>query len=441
MNIVVEKQPKCLATLRVEIPADKVAGERAKILAGYTSQAKLPGFRPGKAPQKVVEKRFQKEIGEELESRLFNESFDEALRKESLKVLDFGIPSNVTHTADGGFSFESTIVLAPDFTLPDYKGITVKVPSAAVSDELVDKEVDALRQRFANFEALEGRTAAQTGDFAVIDFTTTLDGKPLEEALGKQAGFLGGREGFWVRLDDESFLPGFAKELVGLEIGAQREVKLTMPEDFPLSDVRGKEVVFSVTLKELKESILPAFDEEFANKLLPGKSPEDVRNTIREHLSEQRKREIDELKVDQIVKHFDTAVEFEIPDALLQRETQGQANEMIQRAAQSGMTQEDLVAQQAEILENAGTQAKTNLKTNFILQEIARAENISVSDQELLQRLAGIAQARKTPIKKLIKEVQKNGQITGLRNSMLVGKAIDFLVEQAKVEETTESDA
>lgn len=440
MNIVVEKQPKCLATLRVEIPADKVAGERAKIVAGYTSQAKLPGFRPGKAPQKVVEKRFQKEIGEELESHLFNKSFDEALRKEDLKVLDFGVPSNVTHTVDGGFSFESTIVLAPEFSLPEYKGITVKVPSAEISDEAVEKEVNELRQRFANFEAIEGR-AAQSGDFAVIDFTTTLDGKSIEEVIGKSAGFLGGREGFWVKVDEASFLPGFAKQLEGLEVGGVREITLTLPEDFPLSDVRGKEVVFNVTLKELKQSILPEFDQEFANKLLPGKTPDEIRATIREHLAEQRKSQIEEIKVDQIVKHFDTAVEFEIPEALLERETQGQASQLIQRAAQSGLTQEDLVAQQSEILETAGTQAKTNLKTNFILQEIARAENISVSDQELLQRLAGVAQQRKTPLKKLIKEVQRNGQLQGLRNSMLVGKAIDFLVEQAKVEETTESDA
>lgn len=434
MNIVVEKQPKCLATLRVEIPAATVAGERAKIVAGYTSQAKLPGFRPGKAPQKVVEKRFQKEISEELESRLFNESFDEALRKEQIKVLDFGVPSNVTHAADGGFSFESTLVLAPDFTLPDYKGIAVTVPSATVADEQIDKEIDELRQRFANFENLEGR-AAQAGDFAVIDFTSTLDGKPVEEAIGKQAGFLGGREGFWVKLDEQSFLPGFAKQLEGLEIGGQREVKITMAEDFPLSDVRGKEIAFAVTLKELKQSVLPEFNEEFSSKLMPGKSPEDIRNIIREHLSDQRKREIDEIKVDQIVKHFDTTVDFDIPAELLARETAGQISQMVQSAAQSGLSQDDLAAQQGEITESASAQAKTNLKTNFILQEIARAENLTVSDQELLQRLAAIAQSRKTPLKKLIKEAQRNGQIQGLRNSMLVGKAIDFLVEQAAVTE------
>ena len=133
MNIVVEKQPKCVATLRVEIPADKVQGQRDQIVRGYASKARVPGFRPGKAPRAIIEKRFDKEITEELNEQLFNEAFDEALKQEDLKVLDFGIPEGLTTTPDGGISFSSKLTLAPEVTLPEYKGVTVTVPPPEVT--------------------------------------------------------------------------------------------------------------------------------------------------------------------------------------------------------------------------------------------------------------------------------------------------------------------
>ena len=135
MNIVVEKQPKCVATLRVEIPAEKVNGQRDQIVKGYASKARVPGFRPGKAPRAVVEKRFQKEITEELNGVLINEAFDEALKQESLHVLDFGAPEDFTTQPNGDVTFVSQLTLAPEVTLPEYKGVTVTVPPAAVPDE------------------------------------------------------------------------------------------------------------------------------------------------------------------------------------------------------------------------------------------------------------------------------------------------------------------
>ncbi|MGC4015304.1 MAG: trigger factor [Luteolibacter sp.] len=437
MNIVVEKQPKCVATLRVEIPAEQVSGERERIVAGYASQAKLPGFRPGKAPRKVVEKRFEKEISEELRDRLMQEGCDEALRKESLKVLDFGVPESTEFTPDGGFSFSTRILLAPEITLPEYKGIAVKVPAAAVPDEEINKQLEGLRERFADFKDLEGR-AIQTGDFAVIDYTSTTEGKPLEEFLGKSAGYLGGREGFWVRVNDESFLPGFAAQLVGLNAGDSKDVTVTIPDDFPLSDLRGKEVTFAVTVKELKEASLPELDDELAAKLAPGKTMDEIKTIIRDNMERERRRQIDDMKVNQIVEHFNTQVEFDVPDELLAHETQNQADAMVRQGIQSGLSEDDVAAQQTEIFENAGKQAKSNIKTNFILQEIARAENISVNDQELVNHLVMIANSRKQAPKKFIRDLQRSGRLPGIRNSMLVGKAIDFVVEHATVEETDE---
>lgn len=438
MNIVVEKQPKCLASLRVEIPADKVSGERARIVAGYSRQAKIPGFRPGKAPAKIVEKRYEKEISEELRDRLMQEGCDEALKQESLKVLDFGVPSSTEFLADGGFTFSTTLLLAPEIQLPEYKGVSVKVPPTAVPDEDIVAQLNTLRERFADFEAIEGR-AAQAEDFAVIDYTSTTEGKPLDEFLGKPAGYLGGRDGFWVRLNEESFLPGFAVQLEGQNVGETRDVTVTIGDDFPLSDLRGKEVVFNVTLKELKSAKLPELDDELAAKLAPGKTMEEIKDIIRQNMEIERRRKIDDMKVNQIVAHFNSLVDFEIPEELLAAETQNQADAMVNRGIKAGMSEEEVAAQQSEIFEAAGSQALSNVKTNFILQEIAIAEKLRVSDQELVQHLMTVAQSRKVAPKKFIKDLQRSGRLPSIRNSMLVGKAIDFVVEHATVEETTEA--
>lgn len=437
MNIVVEKQPKCVATLRVEIPAEKVQGQRDQIVRGYTNKARVPGFRPGKAPRAIVEKRFEKEITEELNERLFNEAFDEALKQEALKVLDFGIPENLTTTAEGGISFSSKLTLAPEVKLPDYKGVKVTVPQLTVPDEDVQAQLTALQERFADFKDIEGRAAAM-GDFAVIDYSSTVEGKPTEEFLGKSAGYLSGREGFWVRLDEKAFLPGFAAQLVGMNIGDSKEITITLPEDFPVADLQNCEMVFTTSVKELKEAVLPDLNDELATRLAPGKTIAEITDIIRDNMQTERKRRIDDMKVNQIVAHFNTLVDFELPEELITQETQSQADAMVRRGVQSGMSQDEIESQQTEIFASAGQQAVTNLRTNFILQEIARVEEIAVSDAELVNHLARIAQSRKVAPKKFIKDMQRAGRLPSVRSSILIGKAIDFLVEHAEVAESAE---
>lgn len=438
MNIVVEKQPKCVATLRVEIPADKVSDQRDQIVKGYASKARVPGFRLGKAPRAVIEKRFEKEITEELNGVLVNEAYDEALRQESLHVLDFGVPEDLTTHSNGSVTFVSKLTLAPEVTLPEYKNITVTVPPLAVPDTEVEAQLTALQERFAEFNDIEGRPAAM-GDFAVIDYTSTIEGKSAEEFLGKASGYLGGREGFWVRLDEKAFLPGFAEQLAGMSPGESREITLTMPEDFPVAEVANKEMLFQTTVKELKEAVLPALDDELAARLAPGKTMEEIKDIIRENMSGERRRKIDDMKVNQIVAHFNAQVDFELPDDLVTQETQSQADAMVKRGVQSGMSENEIESQQNEIFASAGDQAVSNLRTNFILQEIARTEKIQVTDAELINHLSQIATSRKIAPKKFIKDMQRQGRLQSIRSSIAIGKTIDFLVAQANVVESPDA--
>ncbi len=438
MNIVVEKQPKCVATLRVEIPVDRINGQRDQIVKGYTSKARVPGFRHGKAPRAVVEKRFQKEIDEELNGVLINEAYDEALKQESLNVLDFGVPEDMTTLANGNITFVSKLTLAPEVTLPEYKGVSVTVPPYAVPDEEIEAQLTALQERYADFNDIEGR-AAEMGDFAVVDYTSTVDGKPTEEFLGKPAGYLSSREGFWVRLDEKAFLPGFVAQLVGMNAEDAREITVTLPEDFPIEELRNQQLIFQTTVKELKQAVLPALDDELAELIAPGKTMDAIKDIIRENMEGERRRKIDDMKVNQIVAHFNAQMNFDLPDELVTQETQSQADAMVKRGVQSGMSEGEIESQQNEIFASAGDQAVSNLRTNFILQEIARAEKITVTDSELVNHLVQIANSRKLAPKKFIKDLQRGGRIPSIRSSMSIGKTIDFLVQHANVVESKET--
>lgn len=431
MNITVEKKT-CAATVSVEFPADKVAAERQTIVKTYISQAKIPGFRPGKAPVAMIEKRFEQEIEGELANRLVQNGVDSAIKQEELKVLNVAAPEAPTFTAEGTFKFEVEIILAPEFELPEYKGLSIDVPSAEVTDEDLTNSLTELQQRFADFTEISDR-GLEDNDFAVVDFTAALDGKPVAEAIGKPAGFLEGREGHWVKIEEDSFLPNFGPQLKGLKTGEEKTVTVTLGEDFPITAVRGADVVFAVTVKEIKVQVLPELNDEFADKLLPEKGIEGLKEIIKEQLSEEKRRASEDAKVNQIVEQLNQAVDFELPEALVQAETQGNIQGMAQRAMQQGMTQEMLESQQDELVENAEKQARTNLKTNFLLQEISFKEGIKVEDQDVLQRIYQMAQQENKSPKKYIKELQKANAIQNVRNSVLIGKTIDFLVENAKV--------
>jgi trigger factor len=315
--------------------------------------------------------------------------------------------------------------------------VTVTVPPLDVPEEEVQAQLTALQERFADFKDIEGRPAAMA-DFAVIDYTSTVDGQPTEEFLGKSAGYLSGREAFWVRLDEKAFLPGFAAQLVGMNANESREITLTLPEDFPVADLQNRELVFSTTLKELKEAVLPELNDELAGRLAPGRTLIEITAIIRENMQSDRLRKINDMKVNQIVAHFNQQVDFELPEELVTQETQTQADAMVQRGVQSGMSADEIESQQAEIFASAGHQAVSNLRTNFILQEIARVEEIVVTDAELVNHLARVAQSRKLASKKFIKDMQRAGRLPSVRSSILIGKAIDFLVENAIVAESQE---
>jgi len=436
MNITVEKLPNCMASLSVQVPAEKQTAARNAILANYTRNAAIPGFRKGKVPRSVIEKRFKDEIEKEVNDQVVNESLREAIQQEKLNVLNVA-DFKPGETTDGQFNFKVKVFLAPEFELPDYKGLTITVPKLEVTDEQIDGVLQKQREQMATLKpAAEGRTAGK-GDFVSIDYTATLDGTALTEILPEAEHFIAANTGFLLKLADDNFVPGFCSQIEGIATGEIREVKVTMPEEGINELVAGKEVVFSVTAGPIQEAELPELDDEFADRLAEGKTLDELRVLIRENSEVQAKQKDLENKRIAAMEALRDKIEFDLPENVVNNAAQRRVNELVKMNLERGLTQDMLVENESAIIEAAGNQAKVDVKDEFLLMEIVKKENLQVTQQDMVSRIGSIAyQARTTP-QKVIKSLQKNDGLQNVQHSVILAKALDVLVQHAVVEYKT----
>ena len=433
MNITVEKLPNCMASLSVQVPAEKHTAARNAILANYTKNAAIPGFRKGKVPRSVIEKRFKEEIEKEVTDQVVNESLREAIKQENLNVLNVA-DFQAGDSTDGNVNFTVRLVLAPEFELPDYKGLTITVPKLDVTDEQIDQVLQRQREQMATLKpAPEGKTAAK-GDFVSIDYTATLDGQPLTGILPEAEHFIASNTGFLLKLADDNFVPGFCAQLEGIATGESREVKVTMPEEGINDLISGKDVVFSVVAGPIQEAELPELNDEFADRLAEGKTLAELRTLIRENSEVQAKQKDLENKRIAAMEALRDKIEFDLPENVVNNAAQRRVNELVKMNLERGLTQDMLVENEASILEAAGNQAKVDVKDEFLLMEIVKKENLQVTQQDMIGRIGSIAyQARTTP-QKVIKSLQKNNGLENVQHSVILAKALDVLVQHANVE-------
>src|SRR5438067_225359 len=301
MKVEVEKKPESMSTLKIELPADEVSKEWDVIANSFARFAKIPGYRPGKAPRAVIDKRFRKEIQDEVTKKLVSKSYREAIAQKKLRVASLTNLEEVHFGEDKSMRFQATVVTAPEFKLPNYKNITVELPDTKVTEAEIDATLERLRDQTADFVDVPER-AAQIGDFVVIDFEGTIDGKPISEVAPQSSKNLHGGKKFWLHLAADNFLPKFCEQIVGQKREETRTVVVDLPADFLVKELAGKQASYTVTLHEIKEKVLPALDDAFANKLLPGKSLAELRHTIEHDLEHEKEHELERAKDTQIVK-------------------------------------------------------------------------------------------------------------------------------------------
>ena len=267
MNINVEHQPTCRAVIHVHAHEEDVRKHRKNLVAHYSRGAKLPGFRPGKVPAAVIEKRYGEAIQQEMQREIVSEGLRQAIHNEGLDVLNILEVSNeVFHEADQSFSADIAISLTPKFELPDYKGIPVKLPRIEVTDADIDHDLLHLRERYQSFEVVD--RAARMDDVVVASYQVTLDGQPVAEVQEDAPDHLKSLDQQWFLLaTEEDFLPGFYAGLEGVSKDETREIAIPMAEDFAFEPLRGKTLVFNVTVGEVREKLVPELDEAFIKKL------------------------------------------------------------------------------------------------------------------------------------------------------------------------------
>src|SRR3984893_13758949 len=266
MKVEVEKQPESVSTLRIELPAEEVAKEWDTIAKSFARFAKIPGYRPGKAPRSVIEKRLRKEIQDEVTKKLVSKSYHDAIEQKKLRVASLTNLEDVQFGEDKSMRFRATVVTAPEFDLPNYKNIPVQLPDTKVSEAEIEAALERLREQTADFVDVPER-GLQMEDFAVIDFDGSIDGKPISGIAPQASKNLYGGKKFWLHLAPDNFLPKFCEQLVGPKPGETRTVVVDFATDFPVKQLAGKQASYSVTVGEIKQKVLTALDDAFAEKL------------------------------------------------------------------------------------------------------------------------------------------------------------------------------
>ena len=432
MNVAVEKLPNCLATLRVELEPERVAKKYDSLASEYAKYAKLPGYRQGKAPRSVIEKKFRKEIREELERQLVGDAVREAIEQEKMRVLTLANYEDVELGDDKSMKFTATLVTQPDFELPQYKGLVVPMKATEVADADVDESIEALRDQAADFVDSESATAGM-GDYIIVDYQGTIDGQPVHELFSKAGKPLSGNEDFWIKMTEEAFFPGYCQALVGAKPGEMRTFEVEVPEDFPVEGMPGKKIEYKVTLKAIKEKVLPMLDDAFAGTVAQGKTLEELRTMAREELTKQRASAAESSKRNEIMRQLLTSVECELPQDLVRQQTRAILNDIVRENQSRGVADDVLKENEKELVGTAAMNARDRIKGTFILLRIAEIEGIKVRREELMGRIAVLAERYGMGFDKMLKELQKRNAVEQIHEELLTAKVLDFLASNASV--------
>ena len=433
MKVEVENQPHCVSTLTIELPPAEVSKEWDVIANSFAAQARIPGYRPGKAPRRVIEAKFRKDIQDELTKKLVSKSYREAIEEKQLRVVSLTNVEDVEFGEDRSMRFRATVVTAPEFELPEYKGIPLQLPDMKVSAEEIDAAVERLREQSADFIDVPER-GLQMEDFAVIDFEGSIEGQTIAELSPNVSKNLQGGKKFWLRLAADNFLPGFVDQILEQKPNETRLVKVEFPADFPVPEVAGKTADYQVTLHEIKERVLPPLDDAFAAKWMPDKTLPDLRDALEHQIEHEKGHELERARESQVVKFLSERIDFELPPNLLKAETRNALSELVQRNRERGVPDEMLKEKEEELIRVAGGLAAHRLKTNFILHRIAEQEKIQVTRADVDERIRHQAMHHNVAPDKMREEIEKHDGMNGLVEQVLLSKTIDFLGSNATIE-------
>ena len=427
MNVTVERVEN-EATLKITAPAAEVNAGYKKAVQKIADQANIPGFRKGKAPRAIIEMHYGKEaVKQEAFEIVANKAYSEALDQE--KLIPVSDPKVEESTFEEGKDMELTIkvTLKPEPELGEYKGLHVEKKEVEVTEEQVDAQIKDMMGRDAKMVVAEEGAVIEKGDFAIIDFAGTVDGEPFSGGEGK---------GYPLEVGSNSFIPGFEDQLVGLSKGDSTDVEVTFPEEYFVKDLAGKEAVFKVNIQDVKRKELPELNDEYVASKTDFKTVEELRANYKERMQKaaeaNAKAEYEHELIDLAVAN----AKFSVPEIMIEDKISQMVDEM-KMSLESRKMSLDMYMQytgldMAKIRENQRPVAEENVKTDLVLDAIAKAEDIQVDMADVDAEIAAISAQHGAAPEEVKKIIKGNGTMGLLLANILRRKAAHVVIDSAK---------
>ena len=396
MSLQVEKMEKNMAKLTIEVSAEELDKAMQNAYLKARGKISIPGFRKGKAPRKMIEQMYGKGIFlEDAVNALIPEHYSKALEECDLEIVSQP-EIDVTQAEPGkAFIFTAEVAVKPEVTLGEYKGVEVPKSETEVTDEDIDAEIKKEQEKNSRTVTVEDR-GAENGDITTIDFEGFVDGVAFEGGKGTD---------YPLTLGSGSFIPGFEDQLVGAKAGDHVEVNVTFPEEYQAAELAGKAAVFQCDVKKVETKELPELDDDFAQDVSEFDTLAEYREDVKKNLTEKKEKEARAAKENAAVDKAIENAEMEIPDAMLNTQVRQMMNDFASRMQSQGLTMEQyfqFTGMTAEsMMEELRPQAVKRIETRLVLEAIAKAENIEITDERIDEELAKMAEAYKMEVEKL----------------------------------------
>ena len=426
MSLQVEKLEKNMAKLTIEVSPEDLDKAIEKAYQKQKKQISIPGFRKGKVPRQMVEKMYGKEVFyEDAANELIPDAYDKALEECEEDIVSSPKIEVTQIEAGKPFVFTAEVALKPEVKLGKYKGVKIDKIDTEVTEEDVMAEINKERENNARNITVEDRPV-KDGDMTTLDFEGFVDGEAFEGGKG---------ENYPLTIGSGAFIPGFEEQLVGAEIGKEVEVKVTFPEDYQAENLKGKDAVFKCTIKEIKEKELPELDDEFASEVSEFETLAEYKEDIKKNLTEKKEKDAKNAREDAAIKAAVEVSEMEIPEAMLMTQQRQMVDEFAQRITMQGLSMEQYFqftgTNYQQMVEQVKPQAEERIKSRLVLESIAKAEKIEVTEEDYekeLETMAEVYQMEADKVKELMGEREKKN----IMQDLAVRKAAEFVADNAK---------
>lgn len=428
MQITVEDLSSVKKILHIEIPEDKVIGELDKAYNDLKKTAKIKGFRPGKAPRSVLERLFKKKVHADVSSSLIQNSFVDAIKEKDLKIV--GSPKIDPPELDGktSYKYDATVEIKPEIKEIDFKGLSLKKTLYQVSDEEIDTQLKMLQKNLAQKKIVEEDRPVQEGDFALIDYEGFKDGKPFAETQKT--------ENFMLKIGDGSILKEFDEKLIGMKPGDNREIKVIFPEDYFNNKLAKLEITFQVTLREIREEVLPKIDDEFAKKLGTYKTLDELKKAITDNLTQGYAKRAEQELNEQIFTALIAKTDFEIPDSIVNYELENIIADAERSFVYHNTSMEQLGLTREKLSEKYRDTAEKQVRRQLILGKIIEQQNLTLSDEDMEDGFKEMAKTYNRPLEEINDYYkQNNDKVEFFKHALLEKHAIKLIIEKSNIED------